>query len=270
MSGSVSMSGLAALRSGAGLVTVATADRALESVAQFHPALMTWPLADDECGAIEPSAVAALPALTADADVVACGPGLSTGRGPHAVVEWFCRSWTKPLVLDADGLNTLATIPDWESLLRSLRCVLTPHPGEFARLSGVNASDRPAQRAAAAAYARRFPNSVIVLKGGPTSVFCGDEEWVNPTGNPAMATAGAGDVLTGMIAGLIAQGLRLPDAVRCGVYAHGLAGDLAAREIGPRGVIATDLIERIPRALTALQDRSIDNLFSPQRFPVHE
>jgi NAD(P)H-hydrate epimerase len=249
MAGAVAMSGMAALRSGAGLVTVATADRALDTVAQFHPALMTLGLPDISSGELIAQAAAPLLEFVRRVDVVACGPGLGTGDGPRAIVAGLCAAARIPLVLDADGLNTLASLAPWEPLLGQRSTVITPHPGEFARLSGVSADDRTAQRRAAATLVQQILGLVIVLKGAPTSVFADKREWINETGNPAMATAGAGDVLTGVIAALIGQGLSPVDAARLGVYVHGLAGDLAAKEIGPRGVVATDLIERLPRAL---------------------
>ncbi|MBS3822089.1 MAG: NAD(P)H-hydrate dehydratase, partial [Phycisphaerae bacterium] len=158
----------------------------------------------------------------------------------------------KPLVLDADGLNNLANIDDWPAI-RRCPLVLTPHPGEFARLTGRDISDIQSDRIAAADAAvepwLEAPQTdaplILVLKGAGTVVTDGTRMYVNDTGNPGMATGGAGDILTGVTAAMIMQGLDLMPAVAVAVRAHGLAGDLAARDLGEQALIASDLLDTI-------------------------
>jgi NAD(P)H-hydrate epimerase len=224
--GAAAMAGLAALRAGAGLVTVAAGDRA--AVASAAPELMT-----EEWGV--------------DAgrfDVIAAGPGLGAGADAAGEVMRLYREAAQPMVLDADGLNALAADPQPEA--RALR-VLTPHPGEMARLAKKTTAEVQADRLEVArAYAREH-NVVVVLKGQRTvTAFPEGAAWINPTGTPAMAKAGSGDILTGLIAGLIAQ---FPgsarEAVVAAVYLHGRAGERAAKAASERTVLATDLLQHL-------------------------
>ncbi len=246
MAGAISLSGLAALRSGAGLVTIATPRGAQATVASFSPCYMTVGLADNDdtfsVAAIEP-----ILELAERADVVAIGPGM----GPNGVVRTLVKRLYKylaaPLVVDADALNSLAQLPTALQNPGGPR-VLTPHPGEFARLTGRAC---PLQRAGAAmALAARDPTSqtVVVLKGAGTIIATSEQYATNKTGNPGMATGGAGDVLTGMIAALAGQGLDSWSAARLAVHVHGHAGDLAAKQWGEVSLIATDLVEHLPAA----------------------
>ena len=251
MSGAIAMAGLATLRGGAGLVTLAVPRSIQDVVASFSPCYMTHGLADAD-GQFAPAAAGEVIGFGKDATAFALGPGL--GRGPTLTefVRRLYREVGQPMVVDADALFALAEQP--ESLEnRGGPRMLTPHPGEFARLTG--GLPEASQRAtAAAALARRDPagNTIVVLKGHQTVVTDGRRYSINHTGNPGMATGGSGDVLTGIITALLCQGLSPFDAARLGVHVHGLAGDLAAVELGQAPLIASDLIEYLPRAFRTL------------------
>jgi NAD(P)H-hydrate epimerase len=246
MAGSIGISASAALRAGSGLVTVAIPDRCLETVAALNPCLMTIPLADDGRGAFDLSAAAELGDVIDRYDVVMLGPGMGTGPGAAKLLELLLDR-AIPVVLDADGLNALAKIEDWSQRLGP-RWVLTPHPGEWQRLCGVTAGDRDGQEAAARRIANQF-GGVIVLKGAHTLVTAGGDDYRNTTGNPGMATGGSGDCLTGVVGSLVGQGCSSWQAATLGVWAHGLAGDLAAGRLGQAGIVATDLVESLPWAI---------------------
>ena len=250
MSGSIALSAQAALRTGSGLVSAAVPDGCLETVAAYHPCVMTVPLAQDRRGRFAFRATHKLAGLVEGVTAVGCGPGMTTGPGSVAIVRDLLRRDDLPRVFDADALNVLAE-EGWGDREgpqgRPRRLVLTPHPGELARLAGVGAGDRQRQLAAAERMAFRT-GTVIVVKGGPTVAVGPEGRWTNSTGNPGMATAGSGDVLTGVIASLLGQGLNAWDAARLGVWLHGRAGDLAARRWGVVGMVASDLLEAIPEA----------------------
>lgn len=262
MTGSIAMSAMAALRGGAGLVSAAIPDRCLETVAVFHPALMTIPLSDDGHGYFADESGLELPAIIESVDVIACGPGLRRNRGAISIVENLLENREKPRVLDADAINSLSLLVGDRSgafLMDRIRnggpMVFTPHPGELHRLTGVSASNREKQIEATLELSRDT-QSTWVLKGGPSVVIHEGNIWVNSTGNPGMATAGSGDVLTGLIAALIGQGLSCCDAARLGVWVHGRAGDIAADRFGWAGLVATDLIQSLPTALSCVVDSS--------------
>ena len=243
--GAAGLAGRAALRAGAGLVTVACPAAARAEVAGFGPEIMTVGLP-----ASEPEATLdRLLRESAGKSAVAVGPGLG---GEPEVVNWirrFVSASRLPLVLDADGLNAFAGKPS--ALADAGRTiVLTPHPGEAARLLGSTPQEVAKDRLAAARSLARAAKAIVVLKGMATIVASPDgRAFVNRTGHPAMATAGAGDVLTGVLAGLLAQKQEPLSAVLLAVRAHGLAGELAAASIGESGILAGDLLERIPAAL---------------------
>lgn len=265
MSGAIAMSALAALRTGAGLVTAAVPDRCLETVAAFHPAIMTLAVEDTQDGAFSDQAVSQLVKRFSGVSAIGCGPGMTTGSGSIRMVERLLETRSIPRVLDADGLNCLAALSDsgatgmdaatlenkWGDLGGPL--VLTPHPGEWERLSGVPASDRDGQLEAAEVLSRKT-DIVIVVKGGPTRVVHSGGVWTNQTGNPGMATAGSGDVLTGVITALLAQQLSPWDAARLGVWVHGLAGDLAAANYGQIGMTSCEILDFIPQAMMSVYE----------------
>ncbi len=247
--GAAAMSGIAALRAGAGLVTVASAQSALPVIAGHAPELMTEPLAETAAGSVVVDD-GRLARLLERKSVVAVGPGLGTEPETVELVRRLVRECPQPMVIDADGLNALAgSAFDGGGRLR----VLTPHSGEMARLTGKTIEEIQGDRVGAArgfAVERRV---VLVLKGYRTLIACPDGRvWINPTGTPALATGGTGDILTGTIAGFLAQFPDRPDqAVAAAVYVHGLAGELGAAELGEKSLIATDLLRYYPAAFHA-------------------
>jgi NAD(P)H-hydrate epimerase len=249
MAGAAALSGAAALRSGAGLVRVACPAEVQPTVAGFEPSYMTYPLPGDPNGqiALDPARPILAPLLAA-ADVVAIGPGLGASEEIRGLVRFVISSTDRPLVIDADGLNALIGQTD---LLAGLTrpAVLTPHPGEFARLVGKSVADVQADRInLAASLATVADPLVVVLKGAGTIVTDGNRYFINGTGNPGMATGGTGDVLTGVIAALLAQNQPTFEAAQLAVFIHGLAGDIARDHHGEIGMIAGDLVDALPDA----------------------
>jgi NAD(P)H-hydrate epimerase len=249
MAGAAGLCGVSALRAGAGLVRVACPAEVQPTVASFEPSYMTYPLPCDDSGLIRlESAQSILEQLIAHADVVAVGPGLGQSDDLRRLIRYLITGTHKPLVIDADGLNALAGQTE---LLSGLNrpVILTPHPGEFARLTKSKTvpveQERTERTAELAALAEPL---VVVLKGPGTVVSDGRRFYVNTTGNPGMATAGAGDVLTGVIAALLAQKLPAFEAAQLGVFIHGLAGDVARDQNGEIGLIAGDIVDAIPDA----------------------
>lgn len=256
MAGAAALVGASALRCGAGLVRVASPLEVQPTVATFEASYMTWPLPQDNDGCIAyPPAAAALERWLTSADVLAIGPGLGGGKSLRALVTWLLESFDRPIVLDADGLNALEgdCTP-----LRNRRgpTVITPHPGELARLTGQTTAEIQADRTNAT---RRLvehcgESLVVVLKGHETIVIDSRRLYVNHSGNPGMATGGSGDCLTGAIAALIGQKLPAFEASVLGVHAHGLAGDMAANDSGQVGMIAGDIVDQLADALYHLGD----------------
>jgi len=250
-SGAAAMAGMAAYRSGAGLVTVATAKSALPNVAGFAAELMTEPLPETDTGGISVASAKSgtLQQLASTMTVVAIGPGIGRHPGTVEFVQEAAGTLKCPLVIDADGLN--AFDGKTELLDGSKRAlVLTPHPGEMGRLAAISTKAVQADRLNVARSFAREHKLVLVLKGNLTIIALPDgTAWLNPTGNPGMATGGTGDILTGMTAGILAQ---MPnDAPRAAVaaaYLHGLAGDVAAETFGEHSLVATDLLIGLPEA----------------------
>ena len=246
MAGAALLCARGALRSGVGLLTVAVPDRVYPLLASAVPEAMFLPLPQTDTGhlAIEAAApvMAALPASTA----VVVGPGLGTGKAQSHLVHRILHESTRPVVLDADGINALNPHILKEETV-SAPLVLTPHPGEMARLLGRTAEWVQQNRYE---IARQFADEcgvVLVLKGYQTLVSApGRPVLVNPTGNPGMATGGSGDVLAGIIASLVAQGMDPYYAAMCGVYIHGAAGDRAAERLSQHSMLPSDLIEELP------------------------
>ncbi len=250
MAGAISLSGLAALRSGSGLVKVIVPDRIQTTVAGLTPCYMTVGCQSTAEGAFEPVALGTIEDQIQWSDVVGLGPGMARGPAQKMIAAKLFTETPQPMVVDADGLNSLV---DGEVDLskHAGQRILTPHPGEFQRLVGAKIMDRKEleQRAADLAKTMRL---VIVLKGHHTFVTDGDHRFHNQTGNPGMATAGAGDVLTGIVTSLVGQGLSLFDAAVVGVHVHGLAGDLMAKKSGEASLIASDLIDGLADSFQAM------------------
>jgi ADP-dependent NAD(P)H-hydrate dehydratase len=253
MSGAISMTGLATLRSGAGLVTLAVPESIQNVVASFSPCFMTYGLPESN-GQLTKLATGNLTKMEPMATAVAVGPGLGRSDSLTDVIEELCGAQTRPTVFDADALFAIAErqhLLDESSGWR----VLTPHPGEFERLAGKRQRDGDRAEAAAALARRdKKKQTVIVLKGHETVITDGTRYSLNKTGNPGMATGGSGDVLTGVITALLCQGLEPFDAARLGVHVHGLAGDLAALELGQVSLIATDLLDYLPQAFQSIAE----------------
>src|SRR5579863_806641 len=252
--GSVAMAGISALRAGAGLATVATAKSALPTVAGFHPELMTDPLPETEAGTISADAISKIAELAQGKSVLAIGPGISRFSETSGLVRELVTTGSMPIVLDADGLNAFEG--KTEALKGTGRLlVITPHPGEMARLAGTSIADVQKDRLNVARNFAREHDLIVVLKGHRTLVVEPDgEAWVNTTGNPGMSTGGTGDILTGMVAAMIAQNPKTPlRAVCAAVYLHGLAGDVMLDRVGEHSMVATDLLHGLPEAFRRAQ-----------------
>ncbi|WP_371367910.1 Bifunctional NAD(P)H-hydrate repair enzyme Nnr [Sporomusa rhizae] len=248
LSGAAAMAAEGALRAGAGLVTLAAPGSLQDVLAMKLTEVMTKPLAEIEAGSINREAVADIIRLSAGNDVLAIGPGVGREEETAAAVRETITTAECPIVIDADALNALAGNTKLLNECAALP-VLTPHPGEMARLTGLSTESVNADRIAIARQAAAEWGSIVVVKGASTVVaFPDGEVYINTTGNAGMATGGTGDVLTGIIAGLIAQGLSSHDAAVAGVYIHGLAGDVAA-QAGRIGMVATDLLKAVPAAM---------------------
>jgi len=247
MSGAAALAGRAALRAGAGLVRVAISKSALPIVAAIEPSYTTIALAEDSSGRISSKAINAILDAIAENDVVAFGPGVGNTADLQSIALMLIEQNVR-LVIDGDGLNNLSKIKSWPDRLKA-ELVLTPHPGEMKRLwSGLLREEPPPDRQQQAMQLAGQMKAVVVLKGAGTVVTDGDKVYINKTGNPGMATAGSGDVLTGVITALMGQGLSNLDAAVLGVYIHGLAGDIAAEKFGQVSLIATDIIDSLPDA----------------------
>lgn len=248
-SGAAAIAGKAALRSGSGLVRLAVPQSVLPIVAAIDPCYTAIQLAEDSTGKISGKAVDTVLKAVEDNDVIAFGPGVGVANGVKAVLENLLMLEGIRLVIDADGLNNLTGLKNWPDINKT-NLILTPHPGEMKRLwDGLLRKPMPQDREAVAVEFSQASKAVIVLKGYGTIVTDAEKVYVNTTGNPGMATAGAGDVLTGVIASLCGQGLNNFDASVLGVYVHGLAGDLAAKDKGQISLIATDILDYLPQAL---------------------
>ncbi len=249
MAGAIALAGQATLRSGAGLVTLAVPRPVQDVVASLSACYMTHGLgrvADQ----ITKRAATAVLGLEAEATAVGIGPGLGRSDETIDFVQLVYKVGDRPTVVDADALFALAGRKAALSKPGGPR-ILTPHPGEFARLTDARLENR-VEAAAELALRDATNQTVVVLKGHRTVVTDGNRYSVNQTGNPGMATGGSGDVLTGVITGLLCQGLEPFDAARLGVHVHGLAGDLAAAELGQVSLIASDLVEYLPQAFVQL------------------
>ncbi|HKB07210.1 MAG TPA: NAD(P)H-hydrate dehydratase [Candidatus Polarisedimenticolia bacterium] len=251
--GAARLAALAALRAGCGLVTAAVPQGLQAGFVSRAMEVMTEGLPETPEGTLAESGIPRLLSLLEGKQAVAIGPGLTTHSQTRRLVRELVRRARVPVVLDADGVNAFTS--DEGSLSgRKRPLVLTPHPGEMGRLLGTSSRDVQSRRLSLARDFARRHHCFLVLKGHRSLVATpGGLVHINPTGNPGMATGGAGDVLTGLLAGLIAQGIDVSGATRLGVYLHGLAGDLAAAEVGEAPLIARDILQHFPAALQRLK-----------------
>lgn len=257
--GAAGMAGMAALRAGAGLVTVATAQSVLPTVAGYAPELMTETLPETEAGTISMRAreYGRLDGIIKGKTVLAIGPGISRQTETSELVRVLVKSSQLPTVLDADGLNA------FEGRAQELTgrpLVITPHPGEMARLAQLSTKQVQQNRLQVAREFAMSRGITTVLKGNRTLVARADGKvWVNPTGNPGMASGGMGDILTGIIAGLLGQTTHSITAVIAGVYLHGLAGDVACEKTGEQSLVATDLLTALPEAFRRAREEATNS-----------
>jgi NAD(P)H-hydrate epimerase len=252
--GAAFLGGMGALRSGAGLVTVATPASCLPIVASLAPELMTEAMAEDS-GSVADAALDRV--LELQHDIIACGPGLGRTAGASAFVRGLVDRATVPLVLDADALTLLADEPGRLVGRDDRDVIITPHPGEMARLVGMSIDEVQANRLQIASDFATTRHVYVVLKGHRTVIATpAGRVFINPTGNPGMATAGTGDVLTGMVAAWLAQLLDAEAACKIAVFLHGAAGDLAEAECGQVAMTATDLLDHLGDAVASLLNRA--------------
>lgn len=255
MTGAPYLSSMATLRTGSGLVytiipkslqnilSIKLTESIIVSVEDNRSGYFTLDTLDDILQKVD----------DLDLDVVAIGPGLGVDDERRIIVGELLKSIDKPIVLDADGLNCISNKP---SILvsRKEKTIITPHPGELSRILNVSTSDIQRNREKYAKYTSEKYNVITVLKGANTIVATEEGRlYINHTGNSGMATAGSGDVLTGVIASFLGQGMGAMESAILGVYCHGLAGDLASMKVGEYGLIARDIIEYIPQAINLIQ-----------------
>ena len=250
MLGAAALCSLAAMRTGAGLVTVGI-PRSLNTALQkkLSPVVMTWPLPQTASGSLSAAAQTTLEKNFTKFSVIAVGPGLSQNPGTQRLIRALIARAPIPLVIDADGLNALIGHLPLLQKTSTLK-ILTPHPGEMARLTGKPTGEREEQRRILARQFAQQHGCILLLKGHRTIIASPDGRTVvNTTGNSGLAKAGSGDVLTGMIAALVAQRVEGFAAATWGAYLHGRAADLAVRKIPAAALIASDLLDYIPAAL---------------------
>jgi len=250
--GAAAMAGKAALKMGAGLVTAGVPKSCLPIVARSVMELMTEPLPETDKGTLSAEALPEILRLLKDKDAMMLGPGISTHESTAELVLSLLPRIKVPVVLDADALNILASKPD---ILKSISdpVVVTPHPGEFARLTGLSTREVLDRRLELVpGFAKKF-GVYVVLKGYRTLTSTPEgKTFINPTGNPGMATAGSGDVLSGMIASMIIQEKNILDAILAAVYIHGLSGDIGAVRLGEKALTAGNMITYLPAAMKSL------------------
>jgi NAD(P)H-hydrate epimerase len=247
--GAAGLTGLAALRAGAGLVTLAVPESCHQAL-EFNPLeTMTVALPETKSGCVSTKAVDVIMETLKGKNALAIGPGLSTDKETVRLLETLLPQVECPLIIDADGINALGKSGKLIDQIRA-ETVLTPHPKEMSRLSGWSVQDILNQRIERAGEYAQEHNITLLLKGARTVVaFADGTVLINPTGNPGMATAGSGDVLTGLIAGLISQGLSVPSATSAGAFIHGMAGDIYAEANHLIPLIASDLLDKVPEAI---------------------
>lgn len=242
--GAAALSAMGALRVGAGLVYLGVPEciYQIEAVKLLEPIVLPLP---DKDGMLSAGSIKQISELAAMMDAVLIGPGLGRSSGTEKILKWTLENFTGPIIIDADGIYHLRNHID---ILRGRKepVIITPHEGEFSQLMGYICTNRILDAVSAA----KNLNAIVVLKGYNTVITDGDVIYTNPTGNPGMAVGGSGDVLAGVIAGLIGQGMKPLLAAAVGAWIHGAAGDLCAKEIGMYGLLPSDILNRIPRLLT--------------------
>jgi NAD(P)H-hydrate epimerase len=233
----------------------------LPTVAGFHPELMTEPLQETAEGTIATGALERLGELAKGKSVLAIGPGISRFPETSELVRTLVNQSDVPIVLDADGLNAFDGRTN-EMNGKNRLVVITPHPGEMARLAGCSVADVQKDRLGVARNFAREHELIVVLKGNRTLVVQPNgDAWVNTTGNPGMSTGGTGDILTGMVAGMIAQHRNdALMAVCAAVHLHGLAGDVMRESVGEHSMVATDLLQGLPEAFRRSQRAAQEKL----------
>ncbi len=257
-SGAPALAGKAALRSGSGLVRVAVPKSVQPIVACLDACYTTLGLPEDSAGQMDASGASLAAQAASEHDVICFGPGAGTGPGVREVLLHLIAKPNLRMIIDADGLNTLALSGDWIAKKKAT-IILTPHPGEFARLwKGLCRDPLPKDRREQAAALAEQIGGIVVLKGAGTVVADGKQLYINTTGNPGMATAGSGDVLSGVITALAGHGMSDFDAAAAGVYVHGLAGDLAAQDLGQISMTAADVIDYLPAAFRRMNSKRAD------------
>ncbi len=252
MSGAAILSGIAALKSGSGLVRIACPASIQTEVALGNPCYTTLALSEDKEGKFNHKAINEIATHLKNVDAVVLGPGVVASKACEQLILHLL-DLEIPVLLDADALNSLS-IYGIPSTFKNKRVVITPHPGEFARLTRLSISDIQSNRVIHAQTFSQKYSFTVILKGFGTIVTDGTTVYTNSTGNPGMATGGSGDVLSGIIGALLAQGLTVFDAAKLGVYLHGLAGDFAKAKLGEHSLTALDILTFIPDAFLAHLD----------------
>ncbi len=252
MCGAGCLAALGAQKAGAGLITLALPAGSAMVGELFRASIMSAALADDACGTISLRALPQVENLAKNANACAVGPGLGTAQETIEAVWRWTRSLGLPVILDADALNALSR-QTAALKAREAPAVITPHPGEMARLTGASTAGVQADRSGVAAGFAKEYGVVTVLKGHRTVVADGERIYVNMTGNAGMAAGGMGDVLTGIITSMAGMGMDCFDAASLGVFVHGLAGDIAAAEVSRTSLAPEDLIEKLPEVFARLE-----------------
>ena len=253
MTGAACLTGTAALKSGAGIITIGIATSLNSILENKLTEIMTYPLKDTGHGTLSRDCIKSIPDFLKNKDVLAIGPGLGGGDDIYDILEYILTSQSIPIVLDADGLNSISK--NLKPLISyDIPMVLTPHPGEMARLTGMSVDEVTAEPVKTACEFAKMTGKIVLLKGATSIVANPEGEvYINNTGNCGMATAGSGDVLTGVIAAIIAQNYEPFDAAVLGLFLHGYSGDEAAREKGQDSLIATDILENLAYAIKKLR-----------------
>lgn len=252
MSGAATLTSLSALRAGSGMVSLAI-PKSLNTILEIKlTEVITYPLAETKEGSIAANAYQEIKKLIARNDIIVIGPGLSLNKSTQQLIRQLVTGFDKPIIIDADGLNAFVGFKKELKKAKTKSIIITPHEAEFSRLFEIPLKDVHLQREGLTKKISSEYNITTVLKGYRTVVASSLKTYINESGNPGMATAGSGDVLTGLIAGLRAQGLDDFEAASLAVWLHGRAGDLAAEKYTQLSLIATDILEQIPEAMKEL------------------